>query len=236
MKITLKTRIFTLVSVLVLLSMLAQSFFLLSGTGDRLNAGFRANGVVIAKNFMRNSVDGIIIEDEDGLNRTIETLFESKDVIYANIYDSEGTAIASKSDNQIENINISSVDSNRREIEVSEIVVGEDNNIPVLDFKMPVFDEDNEYIRCVQVGINLSSIQVEIRKMAIRAMVLVAVFIVIGFVASFLVANSIANPILKLVSATSLVAKGDLSQRVSIKSNDEMGVLLQSFNDMTENL
>ena len=96
MKITLKSRIFMLVSILVLSSMLVLSLFLLNGMGNRLRKDFETTGSVIVSYFTLNSAEGIIIEDTDGLNQTIERLFEIEDISYANIYDAEGTHIASK--------------------------------------------------------------------------------------------------------------------------------------------
>ena len=96
MKISLKTRIFLLVSILVLTSMLALSCFLLDGLGERLHEEFKARGTIIVNYFAQNTVVGIIIEDEYGLIQTAETLFEIEDIVYANIYDAEGTRIVSK--------------------------------------------------------------------------------------------------------------------------------------------
>jgi len=56
--------------------------------------------------------------------------------------------------------------------------------------------------------------------------------IVIGYV----VARLIVNPLSKLVSASRAIASGDLTQRTHIKSRDEIGVLSNTFDEMTENL
>ncbi len=236
MKITLKSRIFLLVSILVLSSMLALTFGLLNGLGNRLRKDFKTRGSVIVSYFVRNSAEGIIIEDADGLAQTIESLFEIEHIVYAMIYDAEGTRIAGRETLYVDHIFSFGMTDHTDEIDIRQIIAGKNNDVPVLDFKAPVIDELGRYVGSVQVGISLASIQVEIQKMATRAMTLLAIFIAIGFVASFLVANSIASPISKLVAVTGFVAKGDLSQRVNIRSNDEIGVLGKSFNSMTEYL
>ena len=58
------------------------------------------------------------------------------------------------------------------------------------------------------------------------------VFIII----SFYIARSISRPIIKLSQATSLIAAGDLSYRISINSKDEIGQLAEEFNKMSEKL
>ncbi|MGR3316967.1 MAG: ATP-binding protein [Candidatus Anammoxibacter sp.] len=50
------------------------------------------------------------------------------------------------------------------------------------------------------------------------------------------VSNSIASPIAKLTEAVTIIAEGDLSANVNIKSGDEIGKLSQSFNTMANNL
>ncbi len=56
--------------------------------------------------------------------------------------------------------------------------------------------------------------------------------IVIGY----LVARMIINPLSTLVSASRAIANGDLTQRTKIKTRDEIGVLSNTFDQMTENL
>lgn len=65
----------------------------------------------------------------------------------------------------------------------------------------------------------------------IYSIAMVAV-IVIGY----LVARLIVNPLSTLVRASRAIAGGDLTQRTNLKSRDEIGVLANTFDDMTEKL
>ena len=56
--------------------------------------------------------------------------------------------------------------------------------------------------------------------------------IVIGYV----VARLIVNPLSTLVHASRAIANGDLTQRTRIQTRDEIGVLSNTFDEMTENL
>lgn len=62
----------------------------------------------------------------------------------------------------------------------------------------------------------------------------VAMFAVI--VIGYLVARLIVNPLSTLVSASRAIANGDLTQRTKIKTGDEIGLLSNTFDEMTENL
>jgi signal transduction histidine kinase len=52
----------------------------------------------------------------------------------------------------------------------------------------------------------------------------------------YIVARLIINPLSSLVQTSRAIASGDLARRTDIESNDEIGVLANTFDEMTENL
>jgi methyl-accepting chemotaxis protein len=60
--------------------------------------------------------------------------------------------------------------------------------------------------------------------------------IVISIVVSWLTAIAITRPLKEAVDVANAVAKGDLTQRIEVKSKDEVGQLLQTLKDMNESL
>ncbi len=70
------------------------------------------------------------------------------------------------------------------------------------------------------------------------AIVLQAMFIgiVIAVLLSFLLAKSISSPLQSLTYDTQLVASGEFSHEIEVRSSDEIGVLADNFNDMKERL
>jgi signal transduction histidine kinase len=62
------------------------------------------------------------------------------------------------------------------------------------------------------------------------------IVILISAMVGIFVAELIINPVGKLAEVTQRIAGGDLSQRVMIDSNDELGKLGESFNNMVEQL
>src|SRR3989475_3531208 len=62
------------------------------------------------------------------------------------------------------------------------------------------------------------------------------VIILSGSWFGFQIAKGITVPIQKLAEGTKSVASGDLNFRITMKANDEIGVLVDSFNRMTEDL
>ena len=62
------------------------------------------------------------------------------------------------------------------------------------------------------------------------------VIILSGTWFGFQIAKGITVPIKKLAEGTKAVAAGDLSFRITARANDEIGVLVESFNRMTQDL
>jgi two-component system, NtrC family, nitrogen regulation sensor histidine kinase NtrY len=62
------------------------------------------------------------------------------------------------------------------------------------------------------------------------------VIILSGTWFGFQIAKGITVPIQRLAEGTKAVAAGDLSFRITVKANDEIGVLVDSFNRMTKDL
>ena len=65
-------------------------------------------------------------------------------------------------------------------------------------------------------------------------LVLLVAGILVGCLTGVMVIRSIIRPVDKLVTATRAIATGDLTQRVEIKSADELGKLGAAFNEMLD--
>lgn len=58
----------------------------------------------------------------------------------------------------------------------------------------------------------------------------------VALLAGVLLAHSLTRPIRELTAATQAMAKGDLAQRIPVRSKDELGALAESFNHMSAEL
>jgi light-regulated signal transduction histidine kinase (bacteriophytochrome) len=76
----------------------------------------------------------------------------------------------------------------------------------------------------------------KLRSLRNTIIILGLTILISGFFLSLYVATDITEPVLKLLKNTSVIASGDLTQRVSVESKDELGRLAVAFNKMTENL
>src|SRR2546428_6619383 len=57
-----------------------------------------------------------------------------------------------------------------------------------------------------------------------------------AFALGFVLAGAVSQPFAVLAEGTQAVARGDFSRRAPVTSRDELGILTQSFNSMTQQL
>ncbi len=97
--------------------------------------------------------------------------------------------------------------------------------------------EEQTVLGVLDVTIPLTDVDRNIRLSRIAIVILgVSTVIILSLIVSFMVKSWIDRPVQELLTATRHVAGGNLTYRVEVKSEDEMGMLGRSFNNMTQNL
>lgn len=93
-----------------------------------------------------------------------------------------------------------------------------------------------ETIGFIEIGLSVETV----RKNIVDATTATIVITVVGFVLTIfliiLIVNAIARPVAELAQITTKIAHGDLSQKVEIDRQDEIGQLAKSFNTMIGSL
>jgi len=89
----------------------------------------------------------------------------------------------------------------------------------------------------LDVTIPLTEVDQNIRRSQVAVVILaVSTILILGLIVGFMVRWWIDRPVQELLAAMHHVSGGDLSYRVEVKREDELGMLARSFNNMTENL
>ncbi|CAH2214679.1 methyl-accepting chemotaxis protein [Tepidibacter aestuarii] len=109
------------------------------------------------------------------------------------------------------------------------------DKIPTYDVLMPVYD-NGEHIGAVDIGISMENLHAALKTTMIKSIITsIITFVLSAFIIIFMLGKMI-NPIQKVVQVSKKVSKGDLTEKIDIKSNDEIGILTEGFNDMIDNL
>jgi diguanylate cyclase (GGDEF)-like protein/PAS domain S-box-containing protein len=76
----------------------------------------------------------------------------------------------------------------------------------------------------------------QVQRLRVGFIVLFAIFFALASLLSYMLANGITMPLSRLTRAARAVSQGNLREIIDIKSRDEIGRLIGSFNTMTRNL
>jgi signal transduction histidine kinase len=105
-----------------------------------------------------------------------------------------------------------------------------------LVYDLPGYFEEKE-IFWIRLGRPLTNVQNILTNIRILIFSSIPIFIIISTITSMLLASRSLTPINNLINTTKTVGKGNLSQRLKIsRSNDEVGMLTRTFNEMLERL
>ncbi len=102
-----------------------------------------------------------------------------------------------------------------------------------LDYPMMYFDKK---VGDVHLGISSETIDIAVRQTGVSIALIALTLGGIGIIVTFIVANVMVQPIGLLQRGVNAIAEGNLDQKISAVSNDELGQLTDAFNDMASSL
>jgi serine phosphatase RsbU (regulator of sigma subunit) len=129
-------------------------------------------------------------------------------------------------------------DSDSKEISRFTIPDSEDVEGIIYDFIFPVYTrtEDTRKISYVRMGYSNQVIRQRIQEITQIILITAAIFIVLSFIAAFILAFITTRPLNKLSEGVQIIGTGNLDYQIVVKSNDEIGALAKQFNNMTNEL
>ena len=233
-RLSFRTRIFILVSVLIIFSMSVISVFFLRNLKNNMSGEFRERGKLLAKEFSQKIAEGILIEDKRTLDKFISQLCESKDVLYVYIYNDSGLELAQKvlfggTENDLP------PKDKLDDVEIEELSSGDTNHHAMLDISAPVSYE-NKSVGYIRLGMSLERIDDEVNKRLFNSSILVVISIFIGLIICYFFSRSFSKPISQLLEGVKKIEHGNLSHHVKVQNKDEVGELAVAFNQMMDRL
>lgn len=117
------------------------------------------------------------------------------------------------------------------------IVYRLDNGIYMNIIESKIYNSENEYFGKMFIFIDTTQTTKELYKIYLIIWILAMAAIIFASITIYVFTQkNILIPLLNMNDAAKRLAKGDVSQRVIIKSDDEVGELSKSFNYMAESL
>lgn len=198
-------------------------------------------GVLIAKNLIDHNLRYLLNYDDEGIQSGIREQLDDK-LLYVVFYDKFATPIAYNKEiaDQSKITCCSRLQGDNRPESVSAeakeaLLAGKRR--PVLEIEIPIFIRGSaDKWGSVKVGLSLEDMRADVRRTRNVLILMGAVGFLLGLAGATVLARRISRPIEKLVEGTVRISKGDFSHRIGIGSQDEIGNLARSFNDMTARL
>lgn len=93
----------------------------------------------------------------------------------------------------------------------------------------------SEILGAIEIGVDSHMLDRQIQEQTLTMAVIAGVtFVIVGGVLTYVLRSAVANPMSKLAASARRIAGGDLSARVEIERDDEVGMVGRSFNEMAE--
>lgn len=254
----LQTKAATFVTLLIISIATLLIWFSIYQQRQQLYSSLKKRGLSLAKNLAYNSEYGILIANEDMLSKLIEGVKKEDDVAYCIIQDSEGKVLSSTKTGLekaalLGEINEKSIRTTEPLIQLYRTRDEEwiyDITVPVQtgaeesqEMKLGLFpgEREKEEIRrrkigVVRVGMSLKNTRILTQHVARINILLTLELVLIGVVATIIGMRNLVRPIRELLKATQKVAQGDLTQKVKIKSKDEIEELADGFNALIQSM
>jgi signal transduction histidine kinase len=198
------------------------------------------HGIAVARAVAQLSENRLMYYDLVALQQNMEYAAEDEDVLFAIIFNRNARTLAANEEaREFFPPELFEMGAEMGKLERGKVLKGEvtfDTNdgrtMEVLEVVAPVFVEE-ELWGAVKLGLSLSNVNAEIRRIRIGLISLGFLGLTFGALGSVFLANRISRPLEKLVEGTIRVARGDLSHRIDVASGDEIGELASNFNRMT---
>lgn len=174
---------------------------------------------VLAKIIAQNNQAALLFNDTTAATESLYSLISKKEIEYVCIYNSKDLLFA---ESKFTNESITApkrkneIDKKSDLIEVFYDIIYQGNNLGSL------------YIRS-----NFNQVNEQIQRAVVIGMLILIMAIIATYILAHIIQKIIINPIFKLATATALISdKKDYTTKIDIESDDEIGVLVNSFNTM----
>ncbi len=179
------------------------------------------------------TADALYLLDVDFLEEIMTQLGADRVLVAGRIYGKEGRAIADAYSNSVL-VYSTKPDPFGEELVHSDKTVFKWQPNQLLAGKAVIVG--SQRLGAVSVGLSTAPLKEKMAAVRNQGFVVALTAASIGTLLALLLGRSITEPLQQMTAATQRLAAGDLSQKIAIRSNDELAVLADSFNRMTSQL
>ncbi|MHB9093383.1 MAG: methyl-accepting chemotaxis protein [Eubacteriales bacterium] len=234
---SIKWKINLMVIIIVFLALFASTVISINRESKTLYNELEDKGRMTATPFAGISVEGIKKGNYDFLRKSYKDLMQSdSEIRYIVLVDNTGKAIVHSNlerEGRIFNDSVG-IKAATSEISLAQLYKQDTGEI-LYDISVPV-SVDGKHWGAVRLGIPvevLNKAQATARNSAIAVAIIV---IILSIILTLVVVKSIIHPVNQVVEKAKLVSLGDFTQTIDVRTNDEIGLMANAFNEMVGNI
>jgi PAS domain S-box-containing protein len=195
---------------------------------ENLLGKLEERGISIARNMAANSINPVLTEKFFDIEMMALDLMKSEeDIEYIFVLDNKGKVLTHTFDRGFP---VGLMKVNRevlgRNYSIEKIATEKGE---LIDIAVPMSEGK---AGVVHLGFSEQALKEEINSIIALLLRLIIAVSIVGIIIAFFLSQIIAKPVLELVKIVEAAGAGDLDQRASVRSKDEIGKLGESFNLM----
>jgi len=231
MKLSITTKINIFAIIMIIAASVFLGVFFIHHETKALAREMDQRAITLIKGLAYNCEYGVLLKNKEELNRLLRGVLKEKDVVFAEIIDKQGNLITEQKKEENPHIKIKEFTAPVFTTTISK----EDLQADILG--SPPKSGKEEIIGSVHLGISLAQLEKKSQQVSLIIFIVIITTILVSSIgASLGLKYFIKRPLHRLIKGVEIIGKGDLSHRIRIRSQDEIGHLAGTFNKMAENL
>ncbi len=233
-----RVKLALLVNLLIVVLILGTAFLVEQGQRSAIVQEVEKRALVMVQALESAVASDLVTYNYVSLDQSVQKFSRGPDVVYVFVFDKEGSIAAQF----IRDQPLSQLLQQRSEIKpggaiVDQVYVPGTEREAVYDVKFPVMVEGSaDPWGLIRLGVSLQGMHQEIARTRWQIVGFVVLGILVGSLASIVLARRIARPIQALTQGVAAVGRGDFGHRIDVASQDELGQLSIAFNEMSAQL
>ncbi len=193
---------------------------------------FAQRGHLLAQTLANQNSLTLLMQDEEGLQQELEYTMGSGYAIAGAFFNQEDSIVAAQNLEILRPEDLAPPSDTTAEARL--LWTKTRAGVPVLIAQAPVTLGDGQQIGRVLVAVPAKAVQAQQRTGFWLSMLIAAFITLVVWIILMVVQRTVVRPVDQLRQAAQAVERGDLSVRVHIEQQDEIGQLAASFNAMVE--
>ena len=234
-RLSLKVKLGLLITLLIVLSVLLVSDFLLERAEVRLTDEITKRGFTIARDLAASAKNPLVTHDELTLSLLVRDALRDEDVSYAVLVDDDGKIVAHGDLNLVGSQIVRPKALKPLANQMLVQTYADPKGGHIIDFAVPM-EFSKVRIGALYLGFSDRSIRQTIAMARRQTLWITGLMILAGIGGAVGLAIVLTKPILKLAQGTKAIAAGSFDIALPVTSRDEIGDLTESFNEMAKSL